>query len=399
MRCINLSYLAHSKTFAHKYFKSGNFDKALAIYKHLLEFTDNKSEIYTNIASVNYFKNNFSEALNNYLEAIKQNPQYAEAHTFLSMVYLILEDFENGWNEYEWRIKSNQFYDSLSEFERFKWDGSSLNGGKIIVKAEQGFGDTIQFLRYLPLVKEKSKASIVFHCPIELRELLVQNEAIDLLITEEEAIEGCRACVYLGSLPKIFNTNLQNIPSTFPYIKPNSLLQKKWAEYLKNDPNMKVGFVYTGNPQNAYNNFRSIPLEKLLPIFKETQISFYSLQKGDANKQLDSLNLEGLEVYNLEEQINSFADTAAIIENLDLVISVDTSVAHLAGAMNKPTYLMLSSAHDWRWLTKRNDSPWYPSMKIFRQNNFQDWSVVIQDLQEELNEFKQQFFVNKRILV
>lgn len=388
------NYITHCKDLAHKHFKLGHFERALEIYQNLLQFGDSLHELHTNIASVYFFQHRLGEAIEHYTIAIELKPDYAEAHTFLSMAYLALEDFQNGWKEYEWRIRSKQFSDALNVFERFKWNGSPLGGGKIIVRAEQGFGDTIQFLRYLPLLKERSQSEVVFHCPPELRRLLEGFQAVDLLITDEEAIEGCRACVYLGSLPKIFETNLTNIPSNFPYIQSSKALVAEKKQLFQNDKNLKVGFVYTGNKQNSYNHFRSLPIDKFASLFALENITFYSLQKGDEDKQLEALNFDSPKIINLDSEISDFADTAAIIENLDLVISIDTSVAHLAGALNKPVWLMLSSAADWRWLLKRSDCPWYGSMRIFRQKEFGDWSNVVTEVEQALKTFRQEQIIN-----
>jgi ADP-heptose:LPS heptosyltransferase len=265
------------------------------------------------------------------------------------------------------------------------WDGKPLNDKAILIHTEQGFGDTIQFVRYLPMVKAQG-GRVIFECQQSLCRLLRNCNGIDEIIEKTSAnkLSGqSDVHTHLLDLPGIFKTTLKSIPLHIPYITPDPILVDQWASRLKVDDGFKIGIVWAGNPHHTRDHNRSCSLADFAKLADVPGLSLYSLQKGNDSIESDNL-LMGMEIVNLENELNDFTDTAAVIANLDLVISVDTAVAHLTGAIGKPVWTLLPFAADWRWLLKRKDSPWYPNMRLFRQNQPGDWSGVFEQVREEL---------------
>ncbi|MBI2628985.1 tetratricopeptide repeat protein [Candidatus Pacearchaeota archaeon] len=335
---------------------------------------------------------NFEMALEHYNRSIELNKNFYEAYWNRSLICLLLGDFEKGWKDYEYRFKKNNPSDARN-FNKPQWDGSELKGKKILILSEQGFGDDIQFIRYLPFVKEKG-GDIIFECKKELRRLIESSELgklIDEFIEKNEDKAKIPEVefdfyIHLMSLPRIFNASLNNVPNKIPYLETNIDLNYKIRGKInlsdKNSGNFKIGIVWSGNPKQDNDKNRSATFEDFKILKEIEEVRLFSLQKGRASEQLNKVN--DLGIINLSEDISDFADTAGVIEELDLIISVDTSVAHLAGAMGKPVWLLLSHKSDWRWLLNRDYSPWYPSMKIFRQEKLGDWNYLIQEVREEL---------------
>ena len=323
-------------------------------------------------------KGEIKKALEYYNEAIKLDEGFSEAHWNRGLILLLLGRFERGWEDFEYRMKKKSPTDSRV-FGKPKWDGSVLNGKKILVVSEQGFGDSIQFVRYLYLIKEKG-GYIVLECKRELVKLFESLGVIDEFIEKSNAVPNVDAdyYVHLMSLPYIFKTNLENIPNKIPYLKAEPELVEKFKSKFNSDK-FKVGIVWSGNKSQDDDKNRSMRFKNFESLREIKEVDFFSLQKGKSVEQLDDV-----EVVDIGEEINDFADTVAVIENLDLVISVDTATVHLAGAMGKPVWILLTKVPDWRWLLDREDSPWYPTMKLFRQKKSGDWDEVIGRVKREL---------------
>ncbi len=318
-------------------------------------------------------------------QALAFDPQHADAHFNLSVVLLQLGKLEEGWLEYEWRFRIKGRAPVVHD--KPVWDGSPLAGKTILIQAEQGFGDTFNFLRYLPVLKAQG-ARVMFECQPGLRRLLMQCGYIDVLLERTPNFvvpSGFDVHAMLMSLPRIMQTRWETLPPAVPYIKPEPYLLQRWHARLASDPQFKVGVVWSGKLTHEDNPNRLCPIEQFAPLAAIPGVSIYSLQKGDAAAQFilqpwaDPLN-------DLQDELRDFADTAAVISALDLVVTVDTSVAHLAGAMGKPVWVLLSDAPDWRWLLDREDSPWYPSMRLFRQQAHQDWGAPLAKLCAELRQ-------------
>jgi len=316
-------------------------------------------------------------------QALAIDPQHADAHFNLSVVLLQLGKLEEGWLEYEWRFRIKGRTPVVHD--KPVWDGSPLAGKTILIQAEQGFGDTFNFLRYLPVLKAQG-ARVIFECQPGLRRLLIQCGYIDVLVERTPNFvvpSDFDVHAMLMSLPRIMQTTLETLPPTLPYLKPEAWLLQRWQARFASDTRFKVGLVWSGKLTHEDNPNRLCPIEQFAPLAAIPGVSIYSLQKGEAAAQFrqqpwaDPLN-------DLHDELRDFADTAAAISALDWVVTVDTSVAHLAGALGKPVWVLLSDAPDWRWLLDRDESPWYPSMRLFRQQAYHAWEAPLAKLCDEL---------------
>ena len=309
-------------------------------------------------------------AVQAYHKAIEINPDYIDAHKNLGIVLLLQGDFQRGWQEYEWRLKSDDL--CIANRAQTRWDGSSLSGKTILLYAEQGFGDTIQFIRYVHLLVEYD-TEIIVECQPELLQLFKNIGAIKKTIVVGESSPKFDVNASLLSLPRILGTDLNSIPvkSPYLYIKSGSHTDLEMcSEY-------KVGIVWAGNLKHPNDNNRSVELQQFSVLFDVEACQFFSLQVGKRRDDIIRYHYSNT-IIDLGGDFSNFSDTAAAILELDLVISVDTAVAHLAGALGKPIWVLLPFMPDWRWLLEREDTPWYPTMRLFRQTDTRDWAGVLQ---------------------
>lgn len=361
---------------------TASLEKAVGINSQYAEAWNNLSEVYK-------LSGRFDDAVNACDKAIQLAPQMVSARWNRALLYLLKADFENGWPAYEWRWKRPQTPSrAIDAGER--WAGQPLDGKTIFVYEEQGMGDTLQFMRYLPMVQQLGGKVIFEVIPPLIRladtvagydRLWVGQKNVDTRPTDRFDFH-----VPLMSLPGILGTNLSNIPASLPYIRTDQTLAKIWGARIKDVPGLKVGVVWAGHPQHNNDHNRSIPLSLIASLAESENISLYCLQKDKHKKWMD-MDPATVFVQDLGAQIADFADTAAVIENLDLVVSVDTAMVHLAGAMWKPVWTLLPISPDWRWMLEREDSPWYPSMKLFRQTTAGDWASVIENVKSALEQF------------
>ena len=265
------------------------------------------------------------------------------------------------------------------EFAQPLWDGGEIAGQKILLWAEQGLGDALQFMRYAPLVADRG-AKVIIECNELLQRLAAGVEGVVVVVGRNEA-QDFDVHLPLLSLPRIFQTELSTIPAHVPYLPVPTPMA------LESGDNKKVGLVWTGNPNHANDRNRRRPLEEFAPLAAVNGMSFFALQKGVAGSQVAPAELE---MTSLGEQLEDFYDTASALACLDLLICVDTSVAHLAGGLGRPVWLILPDAADWRWLRDRDDSPWYPTMKLFRQDKSGSWQIVFEAIRDELTKFAQE---------
>ena len=321
------------------------------------------------------------EAIEYFQKALRINTNYGEAHWNLSLALLLSGKFKEGWKEYEWRWTSVAKADQR-HLPGIFWDGSDIKEHTILLYSEQGIGDTIQFIRYASLVAKRD-SKVIVECSKDLVPLAQSVEGVYKAIPYSKHPPETDFQCPLLSLPYIFNTTLENIPAEKPYIIADPILCQKWREKVHNfSSKFKIGLVWAGRPTHNKDRYRSFALGTFGPLAHE-DIGFFSLQKGKASEQTKHPP-NGMNLIDLTEDIHDFSDTAAFIENLDLVISVDTAVAHLAGAMGKPIWTLIPFAPDWRWLLNREDSPWYPTMRLFRQTSIDDWESVIDFVSYEL---------------
>ncbi len=350
--------------------------EALTSYRQSIKLKPHYAEAHNNLGYALLENGMVNDAASCFSRAIEIEPDYADAHLNRSLTLLLTENFKEGWQEYEWRLLIKEL--STGTDLQPTWDGKPLNGKSILIHTEQGFGDIIQFVRYLPMVKSQG-GHVTLECEQSLHRLLKNCDGIDGIIEKvsiRKPISGIDFHILLLSLPRIFDTTLGSIPSDTHYIPVDPVLKEHWRIRLEDNKNIKVGIVWAGNRRHKNDHNRSCSLADFSKLSGIPEISLYSLQKGPASIENNN-SAEGMNIINLENDLHDFADTAAAIANLDIVISVDTAVAHLTGAIGKPVWTLLPFAPDWRWLLKRTDSPWYPTMRLFRQTQRNDWDDVL----------------------
>ncbi|HEY4744740.1 MAG TPA: tetratricopeptide repeat-containing glycosyltransferase family protein, partial [Desulfuromonadaceae bacterium] len=308
------------------------------------------------------------------------DPSHGEAHWLLGMLLLLTGDFRQGWEEYDWRWKVERFNTRKQDFGLPQWDGSPLAGRTLLVSMEQGRGDMIQFIRYAPLVAAAGGRVVV--CAVrELVPLLAAMDGVSQAVDREGPLPAFDVHIPVLDLPRVFGTTVETIPSQVPYLRPDPVKVARWRGLLPAHGQLRIGLVWAG--QEKPDPFRSIPLRAHIPLLSHPQVEVYSLQIGRGVEEMAGLPAE-CTIIDRTDRIADFADTAALIANLDLVISIDTAVAHLAGALGKPVWTLLPFVPDWRWLLERDDCPWYPTMRLFRQTSPGDWGGVVDRVMDEL---------------
>lgn len=322
------------------------------------------------------------------LRALGVNDQHADAHLALAQILLARGEFDAGWMEYEWRNQTEAGRGQLPRITSAPWNGMGIPGGKILLIGDQGYGDTIQFSRFAPLVAERCD-EVILGCSAEMAPLLGRIPGVAMVFHRWNEIPPHAAYCRLSSLGLIFRTNLGSLPGTVPYLHADPDKIRMWGDRLRvrAHPGVPcVGLAWSGRPTHPNDRRRSLSLKRLEPIINAVPVSFVCLQKPIP--KADSDHLARLpQLIDLSKDIQTFDDTAALIENLDLVISVDTAIGHLAGALGKRAWIMLSRASDWRWLLDRSDSPWYPTVRLFRQLAPGAWEPVIDEVASALRTY------------
>jgi hypothetical protein len=356
--------------------------RAIASYDAALETMPGHPRILTNRGHALRRLDRPGEALVDFAAALSAEPDFAEAQFEAAMTRLTLGDFARGWKQYEWRWKTGAFARQRRAFKQPLWLGNEPVAGKtVLLRAEQGFGDTIQFIRYAPLLAARG-ANVLCEVQPELQPLLSQLAGITVVAAGETLPAFDLQCPLL-SLPLAFATQPTNISADVPYLAVPADRAALWQDRLSSD-RPRAGFVWSGSPTHKNDANRSIALARLAPLFDDPPLRCVSLQTE--LRAADRETLPGLpKLTHLGDAIRDFVDTAAIISLLDVVITVDTAVAHLAGALGKAVIILLPFAADFRWMRHRADTPWYPAAKLMRQPAFGDWDSVIADLRDELN--------------
>jgi tetratricopeptide (TPR) repeat protein len=400
-------------------------DQAAQVYRRILGMLPAMAEIYSNLAFVYERQGRLEEALAAGLRAVELKPLYAEGHNNLGVAYravhqlsdarrcfaraaeirpefalaqfnlgtieLMHGDYRTGWRGYEWRNLT--LSEPPRKFSIPRWDGQPVPGKTLLVHTEQGYGDTIQFVRFLKMVRERSEARVILEAPTALLPLLRELPSADVVIQAGDALPSLDAEIPLPSLPGALGIDIAGLPRSVPYFTVPESYRAVWRERMRSpgandgahrEGLFRVGFVWAGNPAQQQNVVRSCPLAEFAGLAKVPGINWFSLQKeADATLLCSSWPADS-HFFALGPMLNDFADTAAAICELDLVITVDTSVAHLAGALGRPTWTLLSHTPDWRWKLDRTDSPWYPTMRLFRQPRWGDWKTVFANVAEAL---------------
>ncbi len=357
--------------------------EAIASYDKALAAMPDHPQILTNRGHALRRLDRPVEALANFEAALAAAPEFPEAHFEAAMTRLTMGDFDAGWQAYEWRWKTGAFARHRPQPRSSLWLGEQPVAGKtILLHAEQGFGDTIQFVRYAPLLAERG-AKVICEVQPELQPLLSEFDGITVIASGDPLPAFDLHCPLL-SLPLAFRTQPGTIPAAIPYLAAPAERLAYWRDRLP-PGRPRAGFVWSGQPSHKNDGNRSIALARLAPLFEDPSVQCFSLQRD--LRAADSDVLAGLpNLVHLGDGFRDFADTAAVISLLDIVISVDTAVAHLAGAMGRPVVILLPYAADFRWMRGRDDTPWYPTAKLFRQPAFGDWDSVIVRVGEQLRQ-------------
>jgi tetratricopeptide (TPR) repeat protein len=353
----------------------GRFEEAIASFRRAIELEPDFAAAHGDLSNALKHEGKLDEALAFAQHAVHLKPDSAQAHCRLALMRLRMGDIEHGWAEYEWRYRISVPWD----FPHPRWDGDPLNGKTLLLHADQGLGDSIHFVRYAPLIAARG-GRIILRCQRQLARLLKNFPGIDQTLSEDDALPHFDVHCPLISLPVAFKTRLETIPSTGPYLRPPAALVRSWAAHFDaTDPRLRVGLVWAGHPSHSNDHNRSTCLETFAPLSHAKNAAFYSLQIGAAGAEA-AHRPDGMALINLTNEITDFADTAALIDHLDLVIAVDTSTAHVAAAMGKPVWLVLPFVAEWRWLIDRPETPWYPTMRLFRQPKLSDWPGAVTQL-------------------
>jgi tetratricopeptide (TPR) repeat protein len=359
-------------------------DEAIAAYRQAIRLQPDFAEAHNNLGNALIDKGQLDEAMAACRRAIALKGDYAEAHRNLSVALLVRGDLQQAWEEYEWRWKCKDSLSPQGNLAQPRWDGRPLEDRALLLYAEQGLGDALQFVRYVPLVEQRG-GRIILECQAELQRLFQTIAGRCQIVARGQPLGAFDLHCPLLSLPRVFGTTLANVPNDVPYLHADAEEAGRWRSRLaEHSPLVKVGLGWAGNPRNRTDRSRSINLARLAPLGQVPGVRFFSLQKGAAAAEAKTPP-HGMELVDWTEDLKDFADTAALIAKLDLVIAVDTAVAHLAGAMGRPVWTLLPFVPDWRWLLEREDSPWYPSMRLFRQPSVGDWDSVIARVAEALS--------------
>ena len=372
----------------------GKPGEAAEYYRKALAYGED-SEGYFNLGTLYASFGKWDDALGCFEQASALDGNCHKAQGTRALILLLLGDYEGGFALYEAALDADkgEVSDPLAtqflrpkRAQNLRWDGTPLDGKRLWIWCEHGLGDAIMMLRYVPLLKAGGAEELQISCPPSLSRLVGQISAdIKVLrLTRENPEPDAGTYDFhcsIISLPYLFRTRLDSIPNRVPYLKVPEDMERKWTDRLGRLSGPKIGLVWSGNPDLLADTERSIPLRNFSPVFQIDGVNFISLQKGRAAEQLKEVDFP---ILDWMDECEDMLDTAALVENLDLVISVDTSIAHLVGALGKPVWLLNRYTGDWRWLLDRSDSPWYPTMRIFRQPELRDWKSVIAQVAAEL---------------
>lgn len=376
----NLATLLHGQ---------GDYSAALAAVHRAIALKPNFAEAHANLANTLKDQGNLDAAIATSERAIELKPGDPHIEWNLALSLLLKGDYERGWPAYESRRKTSDSSELVYQFSQPRWEGAPLNGQTLLVRFEQGFGDMIQFVRFMPRIAERGGRAIAFG-PSILRRLLDGQCGIGRYVCFDEPLPPFDCYTLLLSLPGLFHISPAQASTPSPYLNVDSELVELWKSRMGSTGHaLRVGMVWAGNPNYRNDRNRSLSFRAIAEHLPQAGLQYFSLQK-DADPATFAAAGPNLPIVDLTAQIQDFADTAALILNLDLVIACDTAVAHLAGALGKPVWILLPYAPDWRWMLKRRDSLWYPTARLFRQAAPGDWSMPLQEMAAELLELASQ---------
>jgi Flp pilus assembly protein TadD len=367
--------------------QQGQLNEAIACYRRAIDLKPGFTEALNNVGNALKAQKRFDEAVASYRRALDLKPSDAEVHYNLATALLARGDMQAGWQEHEWRWKTPPFINARRDFAQPQWRGETAEGRTLLIHAEQGFGDTLQFCRYAPLAASRG-LRVVIDVPRPLVRLLGSLSGADQIVAHGEAPPQFDLHCPMLSLPLALGTTIATIPGDVPYLHADTAQVADWRTRLGalNYQGPRIGLVWAGNPRThllaaaAVGRRRSMNPELLAPLFDVSGLHFFSLQKDGPAAPPD------FSMTDFMGEMGDFADTAALIANLDLVISVDTAVAHLAAALGKPVWLLDRFDTCWRWLDGRRDSPWYPNLRLYRQPQPGDWDSVLVEVIRDLGD-------------
>jgi Flp pilus assembly protein TadD len=356
----------------------GRLEEAAIVFQELVASKKAEAEDHNILGIILKELCRTEEAIKCYRQALAMNPNSIEAEHNLGHALLLVGRYEEGWERYEKRFQSKGYTSPIRKFSEPLWTGGPLNGQTIFLYTEQGFGDSIQFIRYTKIVSEKYGGKVIVECQPNLKSLFSVVPGIDILLAAGEEVPEFDVRAPLMSLPHIIGTTLQTIPAEIPYITSKNL--PKPIE-IGSESRFKVGFLWAGSTMNEKGKIRTVEVSLFEGLVRTQETKFYSLQFGDPSKELKATRFCN-EVTDLGPYLEGFAETASVVQQLDLVITIDTYLAHLAGAMGKPAWVLLPYSPDWRWLLEHSDSPWYSSIRLFRQPGPGDWETVFSEVEK-----------------
>jgi tetratricopeptide (TPR) repeat protein len=381
---INPRYAEAFNSLGYALYAQGHADEAMQCYRRALQLDPNHAEAHNNLGIAQFERGEFAEAEESYRQTVRCNPDHKIALWNRSVLHLLQGDFAGGWPDYEHRWTRPGLVPR--SFKQPRWDGAPLSGKTILVHAEQGLGDALQFARYLPMVHRRG-GKVIFECHPPLYNLIKGMAGVEHVIRIGEPFPDFAVQISLLSLPGLFGTTLATIPADVPYLRPDPGLVERWRREIVavagDAGTKKVGIVWQGNPKNPKDRHRSLPLELFEPLAKVVGVKLVSLQVGAGTEQLAA---SAFPIIDLGRGFNpdSLDDLAAAISSLDLVVTVESGVAHLAGALGAPTWTLLPFVPDWRWLLERSDCPWYPTMRLYRQSQPGEWTDVVARIAHDL---------------
>lgn len=354
----------------------GRLDEAAACFRRSIEIQPDAAHTHLNLGLTARDAMRVDEMIALARIAVRRDPALAEAHTALGYGLLLKGELEEGFAEYEWRSRMADFPSLRRSFPSPPWDGSDLTGRTLLIHDEQGVGDTIMFARFAPLVQSRG-ARVFVECNSQAVRLLSSMTGVEGVLSRFETPPPHDVHIALASLPHRLGTMLYTIPADVPYLHAEPALTAAWAKRMGPRRGLRVGLVWAGNPEFKADHVRSPRLKAFLALLETPDVAFFGLQKGAGRRDLDSCGPLPGSFNDLGAEITDFADTAAIMANLDLVISSCTAPAHLAGALGRPVWTVLPFSPDWRWLDRGLCTPWYPTMRLFRQDRLGDWEPVM----------------------
>jgi tetratricopeptide (TPR) repeat protein len=364
--------------------RCGRLEDAVSSIRRSLALVENDPGAHHNLALALADQGDFANSLAEHERAIQLQPDNALFHKNRALLWLRLGEWEKGFPEFEWRWRCREF--PKRHFAQPRWDGSALDGKTILLYAEQGLGDVLHFVRYADFLKRKG-ATVLLECPAILHPILARCPGIDRLLAPGSSRPAFDVYAALMSLPGIMGTTVADVPLIGPYVFANPELVARWKRELGSLNGLRIGVCWQGSRDHSGDRQRSFPLGELAPLAQLPNVTLVSLQVGAGEEQIAPCRAT-FPIVDFGERVDrdagAFMDTAAMIKNVDLVVSCDTAIGHLAGALGAPVWLALSTVSDWRWLLNRSDTPWYPSMRLFRLKELGNWRDVFEAMAREL---------------